>query len=341
MKTTVYLTIDTESSMGGAWADPEREPVPAERHVFCRAAGHEYGVPLIVDEFDGRGMRGTFFVETLATHVLGEADTRSVTDFLLERGQDVQAHVHPTFRHYRDYLALRDQGRAPDDPWECDQLSAHDEDTQRDLLRDGLDLLEGCTGRRATVFRAGGFAADRRTLRILGELGVRIDSSYNPIYRESNRSFPDDPPAVNQVECLEGVWEVPITVARTTLPEGVGLKPADVTAISSAEMESLLGQAHAGGMRHVVTIFHCFSTVKPRDVGYTALRPNRLVIRRLQRLLDFLAANDERFEVRTLGDLAETTTALEGEQPAVVPDLGFWRPAARKVVQAVNNLYWT
>ena len=47
MATAVYLTVDTESSMGGAWANPQRRPLPASRHVFCES---ETGVtlPLIV-----------------------------------------------------------------------------------------------------------------------------------------------------------------------------------------------------------------------------------------------------------------------------------------------------
>mgnify|MGYP002622755620 CR=1 FL=1 len=341
MRTAVHITIDTESSMGGAWAYPDRRPLPASRHVFCETPEGALGIPLICDELERRGMRGTFFVETLAGLVLGEDDTRQVTDFLLGRGQDVQLHIHPTFRHYRDHLRAVDAGTAEDEPWECDQVSGHDEETQLDLLRDAARLFERATGHVPRAFRSGGFAADRRTLRCLRRIGIGIDSSYNPIYRHSNASFPDDPPpATNQVARSEAVWELPITVGRTGLAEGVGRTHTDVTSISNAEMERILEAAHAGGMRHVVTIFHCFSTVKPRDIFYSRLRPNRVVIRRLQRFLDYLQRNEDRFEVVTFGDLADEPGRLAGEHPAVIPDLGVWHPAARKVVQAVNNAYW-
>lgn len=340
MRTTVHLTVDTESTMGGAWRDAGLRPVPARRHVFCENSEGAFGLPLICDELERHGHQATFFVEMLAGHVLGEDDTRSVTDYLQKRDQDVQLHTHPTFRHFRDYLRQREAGTAPDSPRETDQLSAHTADEQREILTDAVELFERAVGRRPTVYRSGGFAADRRCLPILNELGIVIDSSFNPIYRHSNLSFRDDPPETNKVAKIDGVWEMPITVGSTNIGEGVGLKHLDPTSVSASEIESMLDQAHAGGMRHVVAIFHCFSTVKTRDYQYTEIRPNRIVIRRLRRFLDYLARNEDRFEVATLGELASELDRLEGEHPAPIPNLGFWRPATRKVVQAVNNLFW-
>ncbi len=339
-KTAVHITIDTESSMGGAWAHADREPLPAPQHVFCKSTEGDLGLPLIVNELDRCGMKATFFLETLAGHVLGEDDTKSIADFLLGKGQDVQLHIHPTFRHYRDYQRQKEAGNAPENPRETDQLSGHDAAEQLDLLRDGAEMFERATGYWPQAFRAGGFAANLESLKALHQLGIPIDSSYNPIYRDSNMSFDDTQLVSNKVAKVEGVWEMPITVGQTLLPEGVGLKHADPTCISSAEIERILNQAHEAGMRNVMSIFHCFSTVKPRDIFYSSMRPNWVVIRRLRRFLDFLAINQDRFEVVTMGEVAADLTQLEGEQPATVPDLGFLIPATRKIVQAVNNLYW-
>jgi hypothetical protein len=335
--TQVYLTIDTESSMGGAWADPRRRPVPADRHVFCRNGRGAYGIEWMVESLRRYGMRATFFCETLAGSVLGEEDTRSFVEYLFRAGQDVQLHAHPTYWHYAVFL--ESGGRNPAEAVQCDRLSLHTEAEQRELLQKAYELFVQCAGVRPTVFRAGGFAGDHVTLRVLRELGFVIDSSYNPIER-TTCSFVRQPLGFNLVQKLEGIWELPITVARTRLPERGGYKNCEISAISASETQKILEDAYSGGMEHVVVLFHSFSSVKPRDVSYSRSRPNRIVIRRFETLLHYLDRNSSRFAVATLGDLAQNPTVLEKSQKAVVPDLGLWRPALRKCIQGLNNFYW-
>ena len=45
----VYFTVDTEASMGGAWSDPDRRPLKADRHIFCRIDGRDHGIGFITD----------------------------------------------------------------------------------------------------------------------------------------------------------------------------------------------------------------------------------------------------------------------------------------------------
>src|SRR5690349_19628924 len=104
MMTHVYFTVDTESSMNGAWRSPQRYPLEASRHVFCRIGNEEFGIPLLTRIMGAYGFRATYFIETLATECLGEPDTRSIFDFLLQQGQDVQLHIHPTFHYYAEYV---------------------------------------------------------------------------------------------------------------------------------------------------------------------------------------------------------------------------------------------
>jgi len=337
MKTAVHITIDTESAMAGAWEEPTRGPLPASRHVFCQDDSGAYGIPLIMRELDRYGFRATFFCEMLATRVLGEADTRSVVEALLTAGQDVQLHLHPVYWYYRRFL---DSGAVDRDHYRAaasDQLCAHSPERQLAMLEEASELFQMCTGRVPVAFRAGNFAASRATLRALGKLGFVIDSSYNPAQLD-DPSLAEDPPEPNAVQSIEGVWELPVTVARTRIREGNGYKPFDPVALCAWEMERVLDTANAAGMPHVTLLFHSFSFVKPWDMTYSRFRLNRIVLRRLRALLRFLAANRDRFQVQTFGELA--AAPIQASPTAVVPDLGFWRPAARKAVQVVNTLYW-
>ena len=49
-------------------------------------------------------------------------------------------------------------------------------------------------------------------------------------------------------------------------------------ALSFPELRDMLEQGEAQGQKHFVIVFHSFSAVKPKDVFYTALRPDRVTI---------------------------------------------------------------
>ncbi len=335
----VYFTVDTESSLGGAFDSLNHHPLRAERHVFCRVGKRDCGIPLLVHLLKRFGFSGTFFIETLATRCLGMDDTRTVFDFLLREGQDVQLHAHPVFRFYQDWLTAR-LGGVNCSPIRNDFIGHLPEETQLSLLQEAVGYFESITGFRPSAFRAGCYAGSRSMLRHLASLGIRVDSSYNPCYPEV--SFPQDAPTPNVVQNLEGVWEVPITVARTLLPEGYnGFKFADCTSLSFPELRQMLDVGVATGQQNFVLVFHSFSAVKPRDVTYSKMRPNRIVIRRLERLFQYLAENPRRFQVSTFGELV---TRLDDPSmrpgAATVAHLGLVRSAVRKATQLVNSAYW-
>jgi hypothetical protein len=343
MKTNVYFTVDTEASMGGALGHPNRRPVPASRHIFCRIGDKEFGIPLIVRLLQRYGFQGTFFVETLATKCLGDADSEATFEFLLREGQDVQLHVHPVFHYYAESLRARAEGREYQLPAAADLLGHFPQQVQHQLLSEGIEYFSRFSGHRPVAFRAGCFAASRATLRCLAALGMSVDSSLNPCYPEL--SFPGENLEPNKVERIEGVWEVPVTVVRTPLPEGYhGFKFADCTSLGVAEIRRMLDVASRAGQEHFVIVFHSFSAVKTRDVEWKETRPNRIVIRRLAGLFRYLAENSDRFRVSTMGALAKEFS-MRGTEPgapsaAVIADLGLLQAFARRAMQLVNNIYW-
>ncbi|MFZ0708065.1 MAG: hypothetical protein WAM71_20875 [Candidatus Korobacteraceae bacterium] len=331
----VYFTVDTESSMGGAWEFPERLPVPADRHVFCRTHGAEYGIPLITKILSEYGMRATHFVEALAALCLGAGDTLSIVDYLLSHGQDVQLHLHPVYWFYAKTTAAM-RGPAP-----CDMIGQLSPEVQSEMLGTAVDLFQKYAGFRPIAFRAGNWAGSRSLMRTLSDMDIKIDSSFNPACHPEV-SFPDLALKVNQIQQVNGILEIPITVARSRLPEGYhGFKLADCTSLSFAELRKMLNDAAAAGQQHFVMVFHSFSAVKARDIAYRQIRPNRIVIRRLQRTIRYLAENTDRFRVRTFKEIAAEKTLKPHElSVAAMPELPLVRGGVRKFIQAVNNFYW-
>jgi hypothetical protein len=339
-KSRVVLTIDTESSMGGAWQHPSLQPVPAERRVFCRIRGRDYGIGWQCEQLRTRGLRATFFCEVLSSLVLGEEDTRSYLEFLVEQGQDVQLHVHPNFYHYAEKLWAEANRHDYVPPAKPDTLSSFPTEKQAEILGLAAEIFRYLAGRQPVAFRAGSYQADERTLSILAQMGFRIDSSYNPVYRGAG-SFTNEALPANRPVLLNGILEVPVTVVRQQLPlpgKPGGLIPLEICALSAAEMRAALDQLHTSGARHVVIVHHSFACVKARDVQYREMKPDRVVMGRFTSLLDYLAENSDRFEVTTMDALARhEDEALPGQ--AVVPTLGYLPQMLRTVQQAVNRLY--
>lgn len=199
-------------------------------------------------------------------------------------------------------------------------------------------LYQQFTGRRPTAFRAGCYAANHTTLRCLRKAGILLDSSFNPCYGEW--SFTGEGLEPNRVCEMEGVWEIPVTVARTPLPEGHGgFKPADPCALSVDELRGMLETGAAGGQRHFVIMFHSFSAVKATDETYRKMRRDRIVIRRLEKLMEYLSQNQSVYRVSTFGELAEDLSGLKFA-PAPVAELGLVAAGLRKSVQGLNRCYW-
>jgi len=334
----VYFTVDTESSMAGAWDHPDRRPLKADKHIFCEINGRDHGIGLITDALSRYGFRGTFFVETLMTLVNGADDVKRVFEFLLRRDQDVQLHLHPTYRFYADALAAREARQLYHPPDLPDTLSCFDESQQMDLLVEAVDFFRGFSGSAPVAFRAGSFAANDTTLRCLRSIGIPLDSSFNPCY--PRWSFPGTRMHPNQIMTHEGVWEVPVTVARTRLPEGHGgLKHADPCALSVSELRAMLEYGFAAGQKHFVIIFHGFAAVKAKDMTYREMRPDRLTIRRLHQLFAYLHSHTDKYRVATFGDLGEHLTTLRA-QDGLLAELPLFAAGVRKAMQAVNRAYW-
>jgi hypothetical protein len=103
----------------------------------------------------------------------------------------------------------------------------------------------------------------------------------------------------------------------------------------------MLETAEVAGQEHFVIVFHSFSAVKAKDETYAEMRPNRIVIRRLEKMFRYLAENRKRFEITTMGEAAGRSQALEQRAPvSVIANLGLAGAITRKAVQFVNCAYW-
>ena len=325
-KLKVYFTVDTETSMGGAWKNAGPGPLPLARTVFGENGTGSYGIPLIMDILEEHSFRATFFIEVFCSYLLGFEEVRKVFQAVQLRGHDVQLHLHPVQRFYRDFL----QGQPRR---EKDLMFQFPPEEQRALIREGVELFERLSGKAPRAFRAGCYGASEATLVALRENGVLIDSSYNLAYLDQTCGFRRRP--LNRPETIEGVLEFPVTNFQSG---SGGFKPLEISAVSVSETLATIRALRKAGGRDAVLVFHSFSFLKNRGVRFENSRPDRIVIRRFRKLCAELAKMSDEVEVALLGDADVSRPHIAGSH--LVPSVGWIKPALRKAVQGLDRIPW-
>lgn len=329
----VYITVDAESSMGGAWLNPRWKPVTPERAVLGKIGTEFYGVPLIMDILEEHDLRGTFFTEVLARDVVGTSELSESYLPIRKRGHDAQLHLHPVFHYYSEVV----QGRLRREelPPRMDLIGGLPFETQIELLEKGKLIFGEIFGFPPKAFRAGVYGASASTLEALERVGIFYDSSFNSCCLGTSCLIEKKP--TNTPWQYGGVWEIPVTTFETGAWGMRGTKPFEVSAVSLWEMRQVLEKAEHLGQQIVVVILHSFSFLKRADVQFRRMRPDHLVINRFRGLCRFLRENRNRFRVRTFSDLSQEPAATAESS---VPSVGALMPMCRKLVQAANRIYW-
>jgi hypothetical protein len=325
-KLRVYLTIDTETSLGGAWRNPEYRAVPLDQLVFGKYGSRFYGIPLMMDILEEYGFRATFFTEVFCSYLLGDGEVGKVFEYILRRGHDAQLHLHPIYRFYRDRAAGLPHR-------EVDFICQLDPERQHELIAEGVSLFRRFSGQSPRAYRAGCYGASEVTLQALRANGVQIDSSYN-LACMAPGGF--QAPSLNAPMVMEGVYEFPVTVFRVS--GSTGYKPLEVSAVSVREIVATLLSLWETGVRDAVLVLHSFSLLKNLGLRCDHYRPDNIVIQRLRALCKALSGLSEKLEVESLGNVDLAT--VPAGQPQAIPSAGWVQPAIRKLVQGVNRLPW-
>jgi len=334
VKPGVFITVDVECSMGGAWGDPALRPVPPARAVLGEYGDRRLGLPLMCEILEEADLAATFFVEPFADEQGHPGEMVRPCALLVDRGQDVQLHIHPNHWHW----GLKQRGRPFDFTDAFAECSAEE---QVQLVAEGCDRLERWTGRRPVAFRAGNMAMSEAALPPLAEAGIRIDSSYTFPYAGGQCRFRPAAP-YNGSRWYGEVLEVALSgFTQRRFPGLHRAKPLDVGGIAFAEMrEAILRITQAGA--DACLILHSFSLFKVRNRQYDGGRPDRVVTGRFRRLCRWLADVRDTIPTYTFSDLARAVDEQRYEaRSAPPPRLSLGRALARKAVQAYNRFYWT
>lgn len=295
MRTKVVLTVDTEPSVAGAFRDPATMPPLIDEPVDGVVGGRSEGLGFIVDTLVANGLVATFFVETVNVRAFPAAAMGRYVDRLMAAGQDVQLHIHPVWRSWRDGR-LDPANRSTD---ACAKLGRAE---LAELMGEGCAQIGAWTGAAATGVRTGNFS----TAMSVFEAGADAGLAYSSHICMAVAPPPEPELALaGGAATIAGVRELPVTCFVDRGVAGGRLKPLQVNAISTAEMRDALSRLQADGAPVAMIVTHPFDFLKRRGARFDAMRADRLAQARWRALCAFLAANTDRFDVVTLGAAAD------------------------------------
>jgi len=290
MKTNILITIDTEHSMGGYFADPENLPVTAERIIWCRIGDKEYGINLIMDILDHFGFKAVFFVEVEARFHFGDKGIADIIAHIRNRGHDVQLHTHPNYRTFKEGRKM------PDD------FRRYTLDDQKKIIDEALTFMNGIGVKNILAHRSGGFYSNHDTLEAQRACGIKYSSNYNLAF--PNCTYIDTLPQINDIYALDGLYELPVTNYQE--PEiRKKWNSMQLSAASFSEMKSVLEFSHKNQVRVITFITHSFEFVKTADDQYQTVRQLPFLIKRFENFCRYLYENRGRFQVLTFSELEQ------------------------------------
>lgn len=324
--TRVHITIDTEFSIAGAFADPARRRPVGAQAVYCRIGEASYGLGYLLDTFARYGVKATFFVEALNTDYFGDEPMGEIARRLHAAGHDVQLHLHPCWTYFRQAdWQTRLKASPPND-----DITRRSEDEVVGLIEAGVAAFVRWGMPAPTVLRTGGLKANLAVYRAMRRCGMRVASNLGlAVFR------PREPQLqlYSGRHDVEGVVEIPVTTfSDLRLPGRTHYKTLTITGASWGESRSVLARAHLAGVSDVVVLTHAFEYVKHRDVTYEKLYPDRINRARLARLCEFLTTTPG-FQASTLGGLGAVAPAA-GNHLVSVPLL---QAAGRMLVNRINH----
>lgn len=286
-RTEVCITVDTEFSIGGTFAEPQRYEPVGEQAVRGAVGGREEGLGFLLDSFAAADIRATFFVETLQTCYFGDRPMGSVVGQIAAAGHDVQLHFHPCWLHFR----------LPDWRVRCgeasDACSGRSDQHLDDILSTGIGAFSRWGLDRPVAARTGNLDTDSSIHRALRRFSIPISSSIGLAIRcpreerlrlASGRYW------------VDGALEIPVLTFRAFHPPGCArLRALTITGCSWPEVEAVLWRARGTGISPVVVLTHPTEFIKHRDVQFRDIRRNRVNQRRLTQLLRFIRRNGDDF----------------------------------------------
>lgn len=277
MRTKIFVTIDTEFSIDGAFVDPARNSPISPQNVRCMVGDRSEGLGFLLEIFEQTGLEATFFVETLQYAFFGHEPMGELARLIHESGHDAQLHLHPVWTYF-DRPGSKDR-LATEKPRD----SLHGRLTSEVLsgLRRGQESFQRWGLPAPIALRTGNLMVNFAVSRAMAQAGPKVASNVGrAVFEPEEQALRLDA----GVHLVEGVIEIPaLSCSDIGFGTGIRRKCLTITGSSLGEARYPLERAHAEGVEAIViltgSVFaHLHSQVAERLrrlVGASRLADNR------------------------------------------------------------------
>jgi len=332
MRTQVCITIDTEFSIAGAFADANLRPV-AEPMVYCDVDGQSQGLGFMLETFRANNVTATFFVEALHRYYFSDDPMRPALRRIEQAGHELQLHVHPcwsVFQHGDWQARVRANPRQ-------DDFAGRAIDDSASLIGQGIANFKDWGLPAPTVFRSGSLQHDDNLYQAIARTGIPYSSNVGlAIYDSGDANYQ----MYAGRHTRHGVVECPVlTFADWRIGSKRHLKTLTIAGTSFAETRKLLDQAQRAGVPLVVILTHPFEYVQSRDLGRAPARRHAVNQGRLQKLCRYLDANRERFAATGLGAASRPAADEVDAAPNPLLEGGLLQSVMRMATQVSYDRY--
>lgn len=318
----VYLTVDTEITSG--WYRVHGAKYIGaifDKSILGKSHDGSVGIGYKMDVLDRHGLKGVFFVDPMPALIFGVSIIRDIVQPIVDRGHDVQLHLHSEWLRYAETSLL--DGR------QGNNMKSFSLEDQAALIRYGRDVLVEAGAPTPVAFRAGNYGANDDTLRALALNGFRYDSSFCPGIARSDCEISLARSINGPVEHC-GLIEVPIASIESATRDQ---RHVQITALSALEMKSAIAHAHSMGRTSFTIVSHSFELMsRNRD------RRNRILCHRFEKICADLAAMKS-IGIGT-GTYHNNPPALSTSPASALLPHNHWRSFARICEQAASNLLY-
>lgn len=328
--TEVCITVDTEFSIAGAFADPARYRPLSHELVDCIVGERSEGLDFLLGVLRDFRVPATFFIEVLQCHYFGEQPMGRIVERIGADGHNLQLHLHPGWSNF----AAEDWR---DTPPRSDNCAERSYDELRHMIDFGMARFAAWQIPQPKALRAGSFAFASVVHRAMSACGLALGSNIGlALYRPREPEF-----HLASGTCLfGGVLEVPaLSYSAISLLGRSQLRLLAITSTSRSETEALLWSARRSGISPVIVLTHPFEFIKNRDFRCRETRRNKVNQGRLEQLLDFLTRNPDAFRATTFAKSGDDWMAARSRPSGVLqapPALTLMRVAEN----AANTLIW-
>lgn len=330
MRTRVCITIDTEFTIGGAFADAARHPV-AEQNVYCNVQDRSEGLGFMLDTFQRHDVQATFFVETVQRNYFKHDPMRPIARRIADAGHEVELHTHPCWNVFR-HADWRERARTAK---RMDDFKDRPLEESVELIGQGIATFAEWGLHKPKAFRSGNLQHDATLYKALAQVGIPYSSNIGAAIFDSGD--PDYRLYSGHHE-RHGVIECPVlSFSDWSLGSRKHMKSLTIAGTSFGETRTLLEKARAAGIPTVVILTHPFEYIHWGDYALTRTRAHHVTQQRLRRLCAWLQQNDDRFEACGLVHALDADAATSDRN--ILLDVSLLQSVPRMAEQVIYDKY--